>query len=98
MTLIGALRRLRLSARGSSIGGGAGYGAKQFAIGGDVVADFTTGEESRLRAMLGLELLLADHYGVRGGYRFDEGAKSHALSLGAGYIDRAFIFDVAVLF
>lgn len=80
----------------TSIGGGIGYGAKQFAVEGDVVSDFTTWEQSRLRAMLGLELLLADHYGLRGGYRFDAGAKSHALSVGVGYIDRTFIFDLAV--
>jgi hypothetical protein len=80
----------------TSIGGGVGYGAKQFAIDADLVSDFTSWDETRLRAMLGLEVLLADHYGLRGGYRFDQGAKSHALSLGVGYIDRSFIFDLAV--
>lgn len=80
----------------TSVGGGVGYGVKQFAIQGDLVGDFTSWDESKLRAMLGLELLLADHYAVRGGYRYDQGADSHGLGVGLGYIDRAFIFDIGV--
>lgn len=80
----------------TSVGGGIGYGAKQFALQADVVGDFTSWDDSALRAMLGAELLLANHFSIRGGYRFDEGADSHGLSLGLGYIDRAFIFDVGV--
>jgi hypothetical protein len=60
------------------------------------VADFTTYEDTKIRGMGGLELLLAEHYALRGGYRFDQGAESHALSFGGGYIDRAFLLDVGV--
>ena len=80
----------------TSIGGGFGYGGRRVAVEGDLVSDFTTWEEARLRAMLGLEVLLADHYGLRGGYRYDQGSESHALSGGIGYIDSAFIFDLAL--
>lgn len=80
----------------TTVGGGIGYGAKQFALQGDLVSDFTSWDDSKLRAMLGLEVLLADHYAVRGGYRYDQGAESHGIGLGLGYIDRAFIFDVGL--
>jgi hypothetical protein len=40
--------------------------------------------------------LLADHYAFRAGYRYDQGAESHALGFGAGYIDRAFLIDFGV--
>lgn len=80
----------------TTLGGGIGYGGKQVAVEGDVVADFTSWERTRLRAMGGLEVLLADHYSVRGGYRYDQGASSHALSAGIGYIDRMFILDLGL--
>lgn len=80
----------------TSMGGGVGVGTKDLTLEVDVVSDFTTWDETKVRAMGGLELLLADHYAVRGGYRYDDGAKSHAVSLGAGYIDRAFAAEAAV--
>jgi hypothetical protein len=79
----------------TSVGGGVGYARKVFAIDADVVADFTSWQKTRVRAMTGLDLLLADHYGVRAGYRYDAGAKSHALAFGLGYIDRSFSIDAA---
>jgi hypothetical protein len=80
----------------TSIGGGLGFGSGIVAIEGDVVADFTTYEDTKIRGMAGLELLLADHFALRGGYRYDQGAKSHALGFGAGYIERAFLIDFGV--
>jgi opacity protein-like surface antigen len=79
-----------------SFGGGIGYGGSSFALEGDVVADFVTWGETTLRAMLGLELLFADHVAVRGGYRYDQGAESHSGALGLGYIDKAFSLDAGV--
>jgi hypothetical protein len=80
----------------TSLGGGIGYGGKQVALEGDLVADFTTWDATRVRAMAGIETLFADHYAVRGGYRYDQGPDSHSLALGTAYIDRMFILDVAV--
>ncbi|MGC4090364.1 MAG: hypothetical protein QM756_21295 [Polyangiaceae bacterium] len=80
----------------TTLGGGIGYGSRQVVLEGDLVADFTTWDSTRLRAMIGAELLLADHYGLRGGYRYDQGADSHGLSFGAAYIDSLFILDAAV--
>jgi opacity protein-like surface antigen len=79
-----------------SVGGGAGGAFGDFSLEGDLVADFVTWDETTLRAMAGFEMLFADHVSARVGYRFDEGAESHALSGGVGYIDRTFDVDVAV--
>jgi hypothetical protein len=80
----------------TTVGGGIGYGAKQFAVEADVVGDFTSWQETQARAMVAFELLIADHYGLRAGYRYDQGADSHAVSGGVGYIDRMFIFDIGL--
>lgn len=80
----------------TSIGGGIGFGRSQFAAEIDVVADFTSWQETTLRLMSGLELLLAQRFAIRGGYRYDPGAESHAVSAGGGYIDRSFLIDFGV--
>ncbi len=80
----------------TSVGGGIGVGTSDVTVEGDVVSDFTTWDSSKVRAMGGLEILLADHYPIRAGYRYDDGAQSHAISGGAGYIDRAFSAELAI--
>jgi opacity protein-like surface antigen len=80
----------------ASVSGGLGYGIRDFTVEADILADFVSWEKTTARAMLGLELLVAHHYPLRLGYRYDTGAESHALSAGAGYLDQAFGFDVAV--
>lgn len=80
----------------SSIGGGVGFATEDFTLEADVVNDFTTWGESKVRGMGGFEFLAGGHYPLRAGYRYDDGAKSHAVSGGVGYIDRAFSAEVAV--
>ena len=80
----------------ASIGGGAGFGNENLTIEGDFVTDFTTWNETTVRGMAGLEFLAADRYPLRIGYRYDEGAKSHAVSGGLGYVDRTFGAEIAV--
>jgi hypothetical protein len=80
----------------TSVGGGIGFGTENLTIEGDVVSDFTTWEETSVRAMLGGEFLAGDHYPLRLGYRYDQGAASHAVSAGVGYIDRSFAAELAV--
>lgn len=80
----------------TSVGGGIGFGRSQFAAEVDVVADFTTWQDTALRMMAGLEVLFAQRFAVRGGYRYDRGAENHALSLGGGYVERSFLIDFAV--
>jgi hypothetical protein len=83
-------------------GGGVGYGTNDITVEGDVVADFTTftnadgSSRTNVRAMVGFELLAADHYPVRFGYRYDKNQSTHALSAGIGYIDPQFSIDFAV--
>jgi hypothetical protein len=44
--------------------------------------------------MFGGEVLLADRFPLRAGYRYDDVMKSHAVGLGAGYVDRKFSIEV----
>jgi hypothetical protein len=80
----------------TSVGGGIGVVVSDFSAEADLVADFTTWDRTTVRPMLGLEGLFVDHFAARLGYRFDQGASSHALAIGAGYIDRAFDVDVGL--
>ena len=80
----------------TSVGGGIGYGKELFSVEADVVADFTTWDSTKLRAMAGGEFLAGDHFPLRAGYRYDEGAKSHSLSAGLGYIDTSFGAEIAM--
>jgi hypothetical protein len=78
----------------TTVGGGLGFGNKLFAAEVDVVGDFDSWRETTVRAMAGLELLVGNNVGLRGGYRYDDGAESHGFALGAAYIDKSFILDV----
>lgn len=78
------------------IAGGIGFGKDTFSLEGDLAADFTTWDRTTMRAMAGGELLLGDHFPLRGGYRYDDGAKTHSLSGGIGYVDTAFSAEIAV--
>jgi opacity protein-like surface antigen len=80
----------------TSAGGGIGVTFGDFGAEGDVVADFTTWDKTTVRGMLGLEGLFADHLEARLGYRYDDGAKSHGVAGGLGYIDRTFDVDLSV--
>jgi hypothetical protein len=75
--------------------GGIGYATDLFAIEADGLADFTTWSTTKLRAMLGAELFLANHFPIRAGYRFDDGTKTHGLSLGLGYVDRRWSLEIS---
>jgi opacity protein-like surface antigen len=77
-------------------GGGVGVGGAEYSAEVDVVADFTTYDKTKTRTMIGLEALAADNYPLRLGYRYDEGLKSHAFSIGAGYASREFSFDFSL--
>jgi opacity protein-like surface antigen len=80
----------------TSVGGGVGVGSDLFTVEADVVSDFTTWDETRVRAMGGLEILVGDNYPLRAGYRYDDGNRSHAVSGGVGYVDRTFAAELAV--
>lgn len=75
---------------------GVGVGTKIFSIAADAVIEARTFRETKLRAMLGGEVLLAEAITLRAGYRFDSGLNQHSVSGGAGYIDKKFSVDMAV--
>jgi hypothetical protein len=66
---------------------GIGYTTPTFSVEADGSLDFTTWGNARGRLMGGAEFFLADHYALRGGWRYDWGTKINAPSLGFGYID-----------
>src|SRR6478735_2701145 len=80
----------------TSVGGGIGFGKESFSLEADLLADFTTWDSTKVRAMGGGEFLLADHFPLRAGYRYDDGAKSHSVSAGFGYLDTSFGAEIAV--
>jgi opacity protein-like surface antigen len=79
-----------------SVGGGIGFGKELFSLEADTVLDFTTWDRTTVRAMAGGEFLAGDHFPLRAGYRYDEGASSHSVSGGLGYVDTAFAAEIAV--
>lgn len=78
----------------TGLAGGLGWSNQTVTVEGNTLVDFTTFGEARARFMLGGEVLLADRVPLRTGYRYDAGLKTHALSLGAGYVDRRFSVEV----
>jgi hypothetical protein len=80
----------------TTVGGGIGYGVKEIGIEADLVADFTTFDDTAIRGMVGIETLLGGKYAVRAGYRYDTGFEAHALSGGLGYIAREFTAEAGV--
>lgn len=80
----------------TTLGGGVGYGTQDFSIEVDGLADFNSWEDTAARVMAGGELLLGDHFPLRAGYRWDQGADTHALSGGLGYVGTEFSAEVSV--
>jgi opacity protein-like surface antigen len=80
----------------TSFGGGLSVGSDDFFIEGDLLADFSTWQQTTVRGMGGAEYLAADHFPLRLGYRYDNGDSTHAVSGGVGYIDPTFAVDVGL--
>jgi len=79
-----------------TFGGGIGFGNDTFSLEVDSTFDFTTYADPKARLMGGAELLVADAFPLRAGYRYDEAMASHALSGGVGYIAPEFSVDASV--
>lgn len=77
-------------------GGGIAVATQDFTIEADGVADFNSYSGPRARAMVGGEYLLVNHVPLRLGYRYDQGAESHQLSAGVGYLAREFSVEASV--
>jgi hypothetical protein len=76
------------------LAGGLGWSNQTVTVEADSLIDFTTFGEARARTMIGGEFLVADRVPIRGGYRYDAGMKTHAVSAGLGYVDRQFSIEV----
>lgn len=76
------------------LAGGFGFSNQTITLEADALVDFTTFGSARSRFMAGAEALLADRFPIRAGYRYDAGMKTHAASVGAGYVDRQFSLEV----
>lgn len=74
--------------------GGIGWSNQTVTVEADSLIDFTTFGSARARAMIGAEVLIADRFPLRAGYRYDAGMKTHAGSLGMGYVDRKYSFEI----
>lgn len=75
---------------------GMAYNTGEFGLSGDASLESRTYEAARVRVNAGGEVLLADRVALRGGYRFDQGLESHAVSGGLGYVDPKYALDVAL--
>lgn len=78
------------------LGGGVAIAHEDFTIEVDGVADFTSYMTPTARIMGGGEYLLVDRVPLRLGYRFDQGADSHQISGGFGYLAREFMIEASV--
>jgi len=96
-----AISGRNLTAPGTSLAplvmaGGIGWSNKTITVEADSLIDFTTFGEARARGMLGGEFMIADRFPLRAGYRYDAGMKTHAVSGGAGYVERKFSVEAGV--
>jgi opacity protein-like surface antigen len=80
----------------TTVGGGIGYGTKDFSIEVDGVADFDSWPTTSGRFMAGGEYLVANKYPLRLGYRYDQGADVHFVSGGLGYVSTEMSAELAV--
>lgn len=74
---------------------GLGFTTKDFGLSADAVIESGTYGGTSVRMMGGGEVLIVDRVALRGGYRFDQGMESHALSGGAAYVDQQFSVDAS---
>lgn len=70
----------------TTVGGGIGYGNKDFSIEVDGLVDFDSWTTVTGRFMGGGEYLVAHKVPLRIGYQYDQGANVHSVSGGVGYV------------
>ncbi|XXY44681.1 hypothetical protein WME91_32225 [Sorangium sp. So ce269] len=79
----------------TTVGGGIGFGTDDLSIEVDGLVDLNSYTDATYRLMAGGEYLVADHFPLRAGYRFDQGADQHALSLGVAYVGTQFSVEAS---
>lgn len=84
-----------------TVGGGLGYSANAFSIEADGLADLSSWSvpgamRPTARIMGGVEYVIGGHVPIRGGFRYDQGAKRSTVSFGTGYVTDQFGVEAAV--
>ncbi|MGK3967933.1 hypothetical protein WMF38_27660 [Sorangium sp. So ce118] len=79
----------------TTVGGGIGFGTDDLSVEVDGLVDLNSYSDATYRLMAGGEYLVADHFPLRAGYRFDQGADQHALSLGVAYVGTQFSVEAS---
>ncbi len=74
---------------------GLGYAESGFTLSADAVVESRSFSQATGRFMGGGEVLVADHYAIRGGYKYDTGLVTHSLTGGLGYIDQRFAIEAS---
>jgi hypothetical protein len=82
-------------------GGGIGYSADYFSIEVDGIADFSSwgvpgAAKPTARVGGGAEYKVAGVVPIRGGFKYDQGAKLGTASLGSGYVGTSFAVEATV--
>ncbi len=83
------------------IGGGIGYSVTYFSVEADGLADMSSwgvpgAAKPTARIMGGAEYMIGGHVPLRGGVRYDQGAKLATVSLGSGYVGNEFAIEASV--
>jgi hypothetical protein len=76
--------------------GGLGWSNQVVTAEADVLVDFTTFGAARMRTMEGLEILFAERFPIRAGYRYDAGTRTHGVCFGGGYVDHRFSVELGL--
>lgn len=79
-----------------TVGGAVGFGNESLTLEVDFLGDFNTYEDTTTRTMIGGEYLIAGVVPTRLGYRYDQGAESHTIAGGLGYLDKAYEISASV--
>lgn len=78
------------------VGGGLGYSGSGFTIEADGIADLNSWGAPTARINAGAEYAIGERFPIRLGYRWDQGAESHSLSGGLGYVTKEFSIEASV--
>jgi opacity protein-like surface antigen len=79
-----------------SLGVGLAVTIRSLLIAADMLMDFTTREDLTFRVMGGAEYLIADHWPIRLGYRWDQTLGAHSISGGLGYVAERYGIEISV--
>jgi hypothetical protein len=80
----------------TTVGGGIGFGSEIFSVEADGIADLNSWLKPTARVGGGAEVVIGGMVPIRGGYRYDTGAKLNTVSLGTGFTGQIFSIEATV--